>query len=89
MFKQNVKATLRSYETEDTVRVNREPGEESKNAFEIKNLCDIWDGKSPYKYYIEKQEDYQRVEPDIFERPPEFLREPHKQRWNDLNQFWF
>ena len=29
------------------------------------------------------------MEPDIFERPAEFLKEPHKYRWTELNHFWF
>lgn len=52
-------------------------------------MGDLWVSKSPYKYHPERQEDYQKVEPDIFERACEFLKDAHKERWTELNQFWF
>ena len=56
---------------------------------EIKYVGDLWVTKSPFKYYSERQEEYQSLEKDIFERGVEFLKEPHKMRWTELNHFWF
>jgi uncharacterized membrane protein YkgB len=61
----------------------------SKATQEVKSVGDLWASKSPFKYFFEKQEEYQSLEKDIFERPAEFLKEPHKYRWTELNHFWF
>jgi hypothetical protein len=47
---------LQKYEIEDLAIYN------------LKVVGDLWGGKSPYKYYAESQEEYSKVEPDIFDR---------------------
>lgn len=87
-----IEKQLLTYVVEDTVKqtlVYRVNNQEVKQESEIRCVGDLWAAKSPYKYYPEKQDEYAKVEPDMFERPCEFLKDEHKKRWTELNQFWF
>jgi len=56
---------------------------------EIKNVGDLWETKSPFKYLYERQEEYTKLDPDFLERPNEFLKDAHRQRWTEMHYFWF
>ncbi len=82
-----IEQQLTNYQIEETIAVPAKGT--SQPAYELRTAGDLWNSKSPFKYAPERQEEYQKVEPDIFERAAEFLKEPHKMRWTELNQFWF
>ena len=54
--KENLRMTLEKYEVDDL------------KSSQIKRVEDLFAGKSPYKYNPEQQDEYSKVEPDIFDR---------------------
>jgi hypothetical protein len=74
-----------TYQVEDKVlfslqsRNNGLADGNEEQAQEVKFIQDLFhNNKSPFHYSVEKREDYQKVEADIFDRPPDFLNEPKR-----------
>ena len=79
---------LRTYQSDEIMKCHVKSAEGGVRLQEIKVVNDLW-SDDPYIYDTKRQDEYRKVEPDIYERPNEFLKEPHKTRWTEMSQFWF
>lgn len=56
----------------------------------VKNVNELFHNNiSPYKFIVANTDAISQPEPDVYERPAEFLKEPHRNRWIEMSGYWF